>query len=71
MGTSNLTVRASDTTLRVNGSMETDRAAVMETAIRGLMNSGAVLIQPRTNREASGASDTMLRSDKERIINKT
>ena len=70
MGKSNLTVRASDTTLRVNGSMETNMAAVMETAIRGLMTSGAVLIQPGTNREASEAADTMLRSDRDRIIHK-
>ena len=68
MERTSLIVRAADTTLRAIGIMETDIAAIMETDIRELKTSGAVLTQPGTNREASEASDTMLGSDKERIL---
>ena len=68
MGRTSLIVRAADTTLRAIGIMETDMAAIMETVIRELETSGTVLTQPGTNRETSEASDTVLGSDRERIL---
>ena len=61
-------MRAADTTLRAIGIMETDIAAVMGTVIRELQTSGTVLTQPRTNSEASEASDTKLGRDRERVL---